>query len=49
MACPNDDNNPFVQFPDAASQERHHDYHIARFYCEREMVLHKVEERASAY
>ncbi|KAH0685721.1 hypothetical protein KY290_017249 [Solanum tuberosum] len=45
MVGQNDENLPFIRFPDAASRERHHDYRNTGFCCERGFVLHKLEEK----
>lgn len=49
MAGQNDDNTPFIHFPNATSRERHHDYHIIKFCYEMVIILHNVEDKAHAF
>ncbi|TMW95157.1 hypothetical protein EJD97_009308 [Solanum chilense] len=49
MAGQNEDNAPFIRFPDAASQERHHNCRTTSFCCKRAMPLNKVEDNARCF
>ncbi|KAH0778465.1 hypothetical protein KY290_004892 [Solanum tuberosum] len=49
MAGQNDEHLPFIQFLDASSQERHHNYRNTGFYYKSGFVLHKVEDKAHAF
>ncbi|KAH0685668.1 hypothetical protein KY290_017188 [Solanum tuberosum] len=49
MAKINEENQPFIWFPDAANQERHHDYSNNKFFCERGLQLLNLEDKASAF
>jgi len=49
MAGINEENLPFVRFPNAASRERHHDYRNNKFYCERGFVLLRLEEKEPTF
>uniref|UniRef100_M1DC45 Putative plant transposon protein domain-containing protein n=1 Tax=Solanum tuberosum TaxID=4113 RepID=M1DC45_SOLTU len=45
----NEENLPFVRFPDAASRERHHDYRNNKFCCEIGFLLKGLEEKAPTF
>uniref|UniRef100_M1DA26 Uncharacterized protein n=1 Tax=Solanum tuberosum TaxID=4113 RepID=M1DA26_SOLTU len=49
MAGINEENLPFVRFPDVASQERHHDHRNTKFLCERGFHLLGLVEKAPAF
>uniref|UniRef100_M1DPH2 Uncharacterized protein n=1 Tax=Solanum tuberosum TaxID=4113 RepID=M1DPH2_SOLTU len=49
MAGQNEENLPFIWFPDATSRERHHDNRNMGFCCESGFVLHKLEEKAPTF
>uniref|UniRef100_M1DEE4 Putative plant transposon protein domain-containing protein n=1 Tax=Solanum tuberosum TaxID=4113 RepID=M1DEE4_SOLTU len=49
MAGINEENLPFVRFPDAASRERYHDHRNTKFCCERGFHLLNLEEKAPAF
>jgi len=49
MAGQNDEHIPFIQFPDAASRETHHDNHNTWFCCERGFVLHMLGDMVPAF
>ena len=49
MAGQNEENLPFILFPDAASRERHHDNRNTGFCCKRGFMLHKLVEKAPVF
>ncbi|KAH0716987.1 hypothetical protein KY285_013018 [Solanum tuberosum] len=49
MAGLNEENLPFIQFPDTASRERFHEFRNTKFCCERGFHLLNLEEMAPSF
>uniref|UniRef100_M1DGQ0 Uncharacterized protein n=1 Tax=Solanum tuberosum TaxID=4113 RepID=M1DGQ0_SOLTU len=49
MEGQNGEHLPFIRFPNAASQERHHDYRNTGFCCEWGFLLHRLEEKEPVF